>query len=117
MTRQQAQILIALVCAVALGTWAAFATRNQITSCMGPRLTLALGADGEATLADRHLGNSKDLAAALSAAAAKKPQPVVDISALPQTSRRTIASAVTLVRTAGIKCIIVPGTDSDFSGI
>ena len=117
MTRQRVQILIALAFAVALGTWAAFATRDQIGRCPGPKLPLTIGAHGETTLGGQQMRSRKDLAVALSAAAEKKPQPVVDISLAPHASQRTMGEIVTLTQTAGIKCLVVPGSGDDFTGI
>jgi hypothetical protein len=111
------QILIALALAVALGTWAAFATRDQISRCPGPKLPLTIGEDGEITLAGQPMHSRKDLAVALFAAAEKKPQPVVDISLAPHGSQRTLGVIVTLAQTAGIKCLVIPNSGHEFTGI
>jgi hypothetical protein len=84
---------------------------------MGPRVELAIDADGGTTFEGHRLRTRRDLAVALFAAAERKPQPIVDISPAPQTSERTIGPVVTLVQTAGIECAIVPGADDNFTGI
>ena len=84
---------------------------------MGPKMQLAIDADGGTTFAGHRLKTRRDLAVALFAAAERKPQPVVDVSPALHTSERTIGPVVTLVQTAGIKCIIVPGADDNFTGI
>ncbi len=99
-----------------MGIWAGFATHDQISRCPGPKVPLTIGADGETSFAGQ-VRTRKDLAVALFAASEKKPQPVVDIQPAPHTSAGTIGAVVTLVQTAGIKCLIVPGNDDDFTGI